>query len=701
MTSALVLSLLLAQAAPDAALRRFALVAGANDGGQGRVTLHFATSDARAMARVLTQLGGVAEQDLVLVEDPSAAQLARAFDQLGARLVEAQAARARTEVVFYYSGHSDEDGLLLKGDRLSYADLRARLDGLATGVRIAVLDSCASGALTRSKGGVARPSFLIDRSSQLTGHAFLTSASADEAAQESERLKASIFTHFLVSGMRGAADSSHDGKVTLGEAYQYAFAETLARTTSTRAGPQRAGYDIQLVGTGDLVLTDVRSATAHLVLDATVGGRVYVLGASGGLVVEVAKAPGKPIELGLEPGDYRVVVDEGARAVGEAQVSLKTGDTTPLSRASLGATSLEATVLRGGEAAERPWLPVDVAFVYPLAVAGLSSPAPRVNVGLGIVAERVGAVDGVLASSVVGWVDDAVRGAAAAGVLLKVGGLRGVGLSTVLVSTDDATGVEASVLNITAGLTRGVQLGAVGNLSTGGFGGLQAGTVNVATGPSFGAQLGVVNMGTAFTGGQVGVVNVGGDVSGGQVGVVNIAAHVSGAQVGVVNIAATSDAPVGILNVITRGRVRLAVWADETSVANVALKIGGEHVYSEVFAGFNPRTISGRPYFSYGLGLGVRARFGAWYGELEGTCESLSPIPGKAAVWETGILSSGLRVDVGYQLTEGVAVFVGPQLQVLVSMLRDRPPAALTPWGWDLGNAVRLVPGAAVGLQFL
>ena len=44
-----------------------------------------------------------------------------------------------------------------------------------------------------------------------------------EAAQESDRICASYFTHYLVSGFRGAADLSGDGKVTLNEAYQFAF----------------------------------------------------------------------------------------------------------------------------------------------------------------------------------------------------------------------------------------------------------------------------------------------------------------------------------------------------------------------------------------------------------------------------------------------------------------------------------------------
>ena len=746
MIAPLLVSLALSQVAPDATLRRFALVAGANDGGSGRVTLRYATSDARAVSHVLTQLGGVSERDLVVVENPSTSQLNQAFAELATRVGEARSSRARTEVVFYYSGHSDEDGLLLPGgERLSYAALRSRLDSTAAEVRIAVLDSCASGAMTRSKGGVARPSFLVDQSSQLVGHAFLTSASADEAAQESERLKASIFTHFFLSGLRGAADSSHDGRVTLGEAYQYAFAETLARTTSTRAGPQRPGYDIQLVGTGDLVLTDVRSATSRLVLDATVGGRVYVLGAQGGLVVEVAKAPGKPIELGLEPGEYRVVVDEGTKTVGEAHISLATGDSKALSRASLEATSLEATILRGDEPLPRPWLPVDLAFVYPVGITGYALPAPRINAGLGVIAERVGAVHGATVSGVVGWVDDEVNGVGVAGVFLKTGALRGLGVAgALLVSTGDVVGLtattlaithgnviglQASALNLTTGTLTGLQAGA-GNLAAGGFIGVQAAVVNVAVEPSWGLQAGALNFGGElvgsqlgvgnFSGGgfgglqagaanvatgtswgaQVGVVNIGGDVVGSQVGVLNIASHVRGAQLGVLNIAQTSDAPVGLLNIITHGRVKLAAWTNETSVANLAFKIGGEHVYSSITLGLNPRGSSGKPHFSYGFGLGLRAGIDRWYGELEASFEDLHQFnPG--LMWVGGVFSTGLRVNIGYQLLDGVAVFAGPQVHVMMAYSSTQTPASLTPWGFDLTSQHRLVPGFVLGAQFL
>ena len=145
----------------------------------------------------------------------------------------------------------------------------------------------------------------------MRGHAYLTSSAADERAQESDRISASYFTYYLVSGLRGAADVNQDRRVTLQEAYQFASQETLARTERSQAGPQHAAYEFDLAGTGDMVVTDVRGTQSGLVLTPELGGRITVREANGALVAELRKPPGNTIELGLEPGAYVVAMDSG------------------------------------------------------------------------------------------------------------------------------------------------------------------------------------------------------------------------------------------------------------------------------------------------------------------------------------------------------------------------------------------------------
>ena len=173
---------------PDAAaaapVQRFTLVIGANSGGADRPLLQYAVSDAERFARVLVDLGGVAPGQRDRAEAAAAAGSARrARSAQPARRRRAPRRRRRPggpKCSSYYSGHADEQGLLIGDDRYSYRTLRDRLDQIPADVRIAILDACASGAFTRLKGGRARPAFLVDESADMRGHAFLTSSAETE-----------------------------------------------------------------------------------------------------------------------------------------------------------------------------------------------------------------------------------------------------------------------------------------------------------------------------------------------------------------------------------------------------------------------------------------------------------------------------------------------------------------------------------------
>ncbi len=329
-----------------AGLRRFAVVAGANEGGN-RPPLRYAVLDASRFADVLKELGGVRAEDATVLAEPTVAGLETAVKALKPRVEAARSSALRIEVVFYYSGHADDTGLLLGGNRYPYQVLRDQLGALNADVRIAVIDACASGGMTRLKGGATRPPFLVDASSNMRGHAFLTSSSAEESAQESDRIGGSFFTHFLVSGLRGAADTSGEGKVTLNEAYQYAFNETLGRTLKTKGGPQHPSYDIDLSGTGDVVITDLRETSSSLVLDESISGRCYVREQKAGIVIEVEKPAGRRIELGVGPGRYEVHCQDGQTAR-SSQFKTDPGASRVLTESDFSNAKLDPTLKRGG-----------------------------------------------------------------------------------------------------------------------------------------------------------------------------------------------------------------------------------------------------------------------------------------------------------------------------------------------------------------
>ena len=324
-------------------VRRWVLAVGANDGGAKRETLQYAVSDAQNFVRVMETMGGVDAG--VLLSDPRIDHLEEALHALHNRVASAEA--ARREVIIYYSGHADENGLLLGESLFSYARLRNAMDGMEAEVHIAILDACASGAITRLKGGRRQKAFMVDASSDMRGYAFLTSSSEDEAAQESDAIGASFFSHYLVSGLRGAADVTGDGRVTLNEAYHFAFQNTLEGTERTQGGAQHPAYDIKMTGTGDVVMTDVRQTSAGLILAESLQGRFFIRNANRQLIAELFKPAGRRVELGLEPGTYRVHMAREIQSA-TATVELAMGQREILDEDHFEIIVRERTTTRGG-----------------------------------------------------------------------------------------------------------------------------------------------------------------------------------------------------------------------------------------------------------------------------------------------------------------------------------------------------------------
>ena len=185
---------------------RFTLVVGSNYGGKGRERLRYAVSDARSMMQVLEKMGGVNDTDSMLLVEPDRNEFMKALAGMKSKISRARSSSRRIEVIFYYSGHSDQEGILLGNQKVGYSTIRRGIKNMPADVRIAILDSCSSGAFTRLKGGTMQAPFMVDSSYNMKGYAFLTSSSSNEASQESELIKGSFFTHFLVTGLRGAAD---------------------------------------------------------------------------------------------------------------------------------------------------------------------------------------------------------------------------------------------------------------------------------------------------------------------------------------------------------------------------------------------------------------------------------------------------------------------------------------------------------------
>ncbi|MBM4353059.1 MAG: caspase family protein [Deltaproteobacteria bacterium] len=685
-------------------VRRMALVVGANDGGFGRVPLAYAHSDARAMHRVLRQLGGIETADANLLLGAKKSALVRALELEETLLAEARKPGLRIEFVFYYSGHSDEQGLLLAGERFPYADLKKALTDLPADVRVAILDSCASGALTRSKGGKFHAPFQVDESTKVSGHAFLTSTSADEAAQESDQVEASFFTHFMVSGLRGAADVNRDKRVTLTEAYQYAFQETLARTQSTLAGPQHPSYDFHLSGAGDLVLTDLRATSSRLVLPEGVEGRLFLRDEEGRLVAEVNKAGDQEIGIGLEPGEYTVALQQG-ESLSEGRIAMLEGAEVLLAVGELRPTDAEVAVAKG----QVPILGVTV----PGAQAGFRTIPFAANI-----------VPGVGMNPVDGRVHNVVALNALVGYGGSLGGIELSGIASI--RRGDGWGIQASTgASIVGRDFRGLQLAVFGSAAGRDLFGMQGamfacvtgGTAhgfqtsafaNVAAAGIDGLQWsGVANYSGALSGTQLGLLNISkGTTSGMQAGLFNYGGAVKGVQLGLINVAAENDGtPIGIINFAGNGLFTPSVWVSDIAILNVGLKMGSRHAYSILGGGYHNsedmESVSDKAHARYGLvfwGLGGHFDLSRrWWLEVDGLYQQLlaSDRPIEAA---DGVAS--VRASIGLRLFDVVSFYVGPTLNLGWSSARQDFGIDESFWNEVNGDVfVNFKPGFVAGMQ--
>jgi len=296
MAARLVAVALLAWSSVAAAVERYAVVIGNNAGARDEPILRYAERDAARLYDVLKDLGGFHPENMVLLEHEEATTVRRALIAMNDRIRATGAGSpSQAVLVVYYSGHADGVALHLGSSTLEMAELEQLVRGSASAFRLLVLDSCHSGALTRAKGGRSTPPVPIRLEERLSGEGavVLAASAADEDAQESDEIKSSFFTHYLVSGLIGAADSNNDGKVTLEEAYHYTYDATLRASSRTFAGAQHPSFRYELHGQGGLVLTSVGADRRNRGLLEFPDGRAYLVmqdHADGSVVAEVGLA---------------------------------------------------------------------------------------------------------------------------------------------------------------------------------------------------------------------------------------------------------------------------------------------------------------------------------------------------------------------------------------------------------------------------
>lgn len=341
MRTALWLALILLATPAVAGAKRLAIVYGHNGGAGPRAALRYAEADAARVAKVFSDAGRVEQGRIKLLQGRPLAELFAALEWAKA---EAKA-DPQTLLFVYVSTHATaSDGLLPGAEQLPWKELKRRVSATGAKARVTIVDACQSSGLIETAAKEA-PSFTIEAEDLLTvqGDAFITSSASSEPSLEAGQLRGSVFTQHLVAGLRGGADVTQDGQVSLDEAYRFAY----ERTASGESG-QHPGWAMRLSGYGDIVVTRIRDtgpgvvvptgidrlvirdpATRDVILSAVRPAAQKLLVPAGPWLVELEREGKRKEGRLVVPASGFGIVDEGQLTVRASQAAILRLDTSP------------------------------------------------------------------------------------------------------------------------------------------------------------------------------------------------------------------------------------------------------------------------------------------------------------------------------------------------------------------------------------
>jgi len=215
--------------------RRIAILVGINNYERCGL-LSFAAQDVGALKEILLdpRRGGYQEEYVKLLTDndgfkPHRANILRTVRNM------TRAADAQDDLLFCFSGH----GLTAEGKAylvptegssedasdscVSIAEIRSLIEQSKANSKLMILDACYSG-LEMGKPATGRMTAEFEESLKSTseaGIAVLSSCKANERSLEDPELAHGVFSHYLIEGLAGPADSDKDNDISVFEAFEY------------------------------------------------------------------------------------------------------------------------------------------------------------------------------------------------------------------------------------------------------------------------------------------------------------------------------------------------------------------------------------------------------------------------------------------------------------------------------------------------
>jgi len=156
-------------------------------------------------------------------------------------------------IVFYYSGHGlegsfipvDYDGF---NNRVLHDEIKQVFEQSRAKHKIIFADACYSGSLLAMKGLVnsTLEKYYASFRNAKGGLAFFTSSQGGEISLEDGGLRQGIFTHFLIKGLNGEADTDQNKVVTIAEIAAFVSKKVRSYTAKVQTPVLTGNYDTNM-----------------------------------------------------------------------------------------------------------------------------------------------------------------------------------------------------------------------------------------------------------------------------------------------------------------------------------------------------------------------------------------------------------------------------------------------------------------------
>ena len=207
--------------------------------------LEYITNDVRNLSSTLTSWGGYPHDCVLEIRDdtPKSSLKNNIEDEVSQFL---KGITPNDTLLFYFSGHGyrDSDGCLYllpldfdpqnkSATGISLQWLRKTVAQCPANVKLIILDTCHAGT---DKGDAEIPFNSTDLQQSLEGLdkiATLASSTADQVSQPWHHKQMSVFSYWLIQGLKGHADENGDGDINIDELFNY-VERNVTRTAADR-----------------------------------------------------------------------------------------------------------------------------------------------------------------------------------------------------------------------------------------------------------------------------------------------------------------------------------------------------------------------------------------------------------------------------------------------------------------------------------